>query len=138
MQIRLERKLADYLDGVDVSAYRQGDIVELPRREAELLIAERWAVPFVGSIEETRRASTSGQVALAAERLERRTVAQMRRLHHDVVARHFEDLMRRLGEEISRTHVDEHGRRRAEDRIRDELRDERATILHGGRRVAAK
>lgn len=45
MRVRLVRKLADLLDGVDVSGHSSGDILELSRRDAELLIAERWAVP---------------------------------------------------------------------------------------------
>jgi hypothetical protein len=45
MRVRLVRKLADLLDGVDVSGHSSGDILELSRHDAELLIAERWAVP---------------------------------------------------------------------------------------------
>ena len=45
MRIRLTRKLADCLDGVDVSHYRVGDVLNLPTREALLLVAENWAVP---------------------------------------------------------------------------------------------
>lgn len=44
MRVRLVRKLADYLDGIDLSAYEEGDVLDLPRREAELLIAEGWAM----------------------------------------------------------------------------------------------
>lgn len=43
MVIRLTRKLADMLDGIDVSAYRVGQALHLPWREARLLIAEGWA-----------------------------------------------------------------------------------------------
>lgn len=50
MQIRLVRKLAECLDGVDVSRHHAGDVLDLPRREAEMLIAEGWA-----SLEELRR-----------------------------------------------------------------------------------
>ncbi len=48
MRVRLVRKLADLLDGVDVSGHRSGDILELSRHDAELLIAERWAEPEAG------------------------------------------------------------------------------------------
>ena len=47
MRIRLARKLANYLDGIDVSHYRVGDLLDVPKREAELLIAERWAAAVV-------------------------------------------------------------------------------------------
>ena len=46
MQIQLTRKLADYLDGIDLSDYEQGDVLDLPPHEATLLIAEHWALPF--------------------------------------------------------------------------------------------
>jgi hypothetical protein len=52
MRVRLVRKLADLLDGVDVSGHRSGDILELSRHDAELLIAERWAEPEAGATRE--------------------------------------------------------------------------------------
>lgn len=45
MLIRLTRKLAELVDGVDLSHCSEGDVLELPRAHAELLIAEGWAVP---------------------------------------------------------------------------------------------
>jgi len=54
MRVRLVRKLADLLDGVDVSGHSSGDILELPRHDAELLIAERWAVPEAAAGREER------------------------------------------------------------------------------------
>jgi hypothetical protein len=73
MKIRLTRKLADYLDGIDVSQLREGDVVALPRREAELLIAEKWAAPLGRSSANERRAiSTRPDRAVAAERHNRR------------------------------------------------------------------
>ena len=43
MQVRLTHKLANRLDGVDVSQFRVGDVIELQDTEAALLIAEGWA-----------------------------------------------------------------------------------------------
>ncbi len=43
MRVRLVRKLADLIDGVDLSKYQVGEILELPRRKARLLLAEGWA-----------------------------------------------------------------------------------------------
>jgi hypothetical protein len=43
MLVRLTAKLAEVVNGVDLSPYCEGDVVELPAREAEMLIAERWA-----------------------------------------------------------------------------------------------
>jgi len=44
VRVLLTRKLADYLDGIDLSMYREGDMLDVPRREAELLIKEGWAI----------------------------------------------------------------------------------------------
>jgi len=45
MKIRLTRKFADRLDGIDLSEARAGEQIEVTEHEAELLIAEGWAVP---------------------------------------------------------------------------------------------
>jgi hypothetical protein len=45
MKIRLTRKLSQQLNGVDISRRRVGDVLDLPRRDAELLLAEGWAQP---------------------------------------------------------------------------------------------
>jgi hypothetical protein len=44
MKVVLTRKLADSMDGVDVSAHEVGDALELPAPQADLLIAEGWVV----------------------------------------------------------------------------------------------
>ena len=43
MAVRLTRKLADMIDGIDLSAFRVGDVLHLPWRSAWMLIAEGWA-----------------------------------------------------------------------------------------------
>ena len=43
-KVRLTRKFADRLDGVDLSKARSGEQIEVTEHEAELLIAEGWAV----------------------------------------------------------------------------------------------
>jgi hypothetical protein len=45
MQVRLTRKLADCIDGVDLSERAVGEIFNLADREALFLVAEGWAVP---------------------------------------------------------------------------------------------
>jgi hypothetical protein len=42
--VRLTKKLANRLDGIDVSPHNVGDIVDLPPDEARLLLAEEWAI----------------------------------------------------------------------------------------------
>ena len=44
MRVRLTRKLANMIDGVDVRAYSPGDVVDVPPGDARLLIAEEWAI----------------------------------------------------------------------------------------------
>jgi hypothetical protein len=61
MKIRLTRKLAKQLDGIDLSPYDVGDVVELSAPEAKLLIAERWADPC-----ETRATASPRQPRAAA------------------------------------------------------------------------
>jgi hypothetical protein len=45
MRVRLIKKLADIIDGVDLRGRSVGDLLNLKPREAKLLIAEQWAVP---------------------------------------------------------------------------------------------
>src|SRR4051794_8327775 len=45
MRVRLTRKFADSVDGVDLSRAHAGDVLNLTRAEAELLMAEDWAEP---------------------------------------------------------------------------------------------
>ena len=44
MRVVLTRKLADCVDGVELSGWRVGDVLDLPDQEASLLLAERWAI----------------------------------------------------------------------------------------------
>ena len=43
IRVRLTRKLAECLNGIDVSTCRVGDVLELPEAAARMLIAEGWA-----------------------------------------------------------------------------------------------
>ena len=43
IKIRLIRKLAPVINGVDLTMYRVGDVIELPRATAVMLILEGWA-----------------------------------------------------------------------------------------------
>jgi hypothetical protein len=44
MKVRLVVKLAQMIDGVDLSNHDVGDVLDLPERKGRLLIAEGWAV----------------------------------------------------------------------------------------------
>jgi hypothetical protein len=43
IRIRLTKKLAAVLNGIDVSGLSVGDVLELPDSAARMMIAERWA-----------------------------------------------------------------------------------------------
>jgi hypothetical protein len=52
IRVRLTKKLASILDGVDVSMLSVGEILELPDSSAALLIAEKWAEPIAEPVAE--------------------------------------------------------------------------------------
>lgn len=43
--VRLTRKYAEAIDGVDLSRNQVGDLLDLSVRDARMLIAEGWAAP---------------------------------------------------------------------------------------------
>ena len=45
MKVRLVKKFAERVDGIDLRGHRPGETLDLPRSEASLLIAEQWALP---------------------------------------------------------------------------------------------
>jgi hypothetical protein len=60
MRIRLTRKLSQSLNGVDLSRQRVGDVIDLPRHDAELLLAEGWALPATENNFEAKPSSEGG------------------------------------------------------------------------------
>lgn len=106
MLIRLTRKLADCIDGVDLSHYSVGDVLDLPAWEAHLLIAEAWASPSEAPADETRPRTP--------------TEEELRCIHEQLT-----------------NWSEKQERRRAEDRVRDELRDSRAVIISGKKKPPA-
>jgi hypothetical protein len=89
MRVRLTRKLAECVDGVDLSENREGDILTLSAREAELLIAEGWAVRVTHrSASEIRdRSFATAKRAQAADGAQPRARRPNPRVHeelHDV------------------------------------------------------
>jgi hypothetical protein len=89
MRVRLTRKLAECVDGVDLSEHREGDVLTLSAREAELLIAEGWAVRVAHrSAPDVRdRSFAAPKPALAADSPQMRGYRIVIRVHdelHDV------------------------------------------------------
>ena len=66
MHVRLTRKLAERLDGIDLAGYGEGDVLDLGRREAELLIAEGWATA-VDDARQMRRSTVPERGVNAAD-----------------------------------------------------------------------
>ena len=66
MKVCLTRKHADRIDGIDLSKHRVGDVLDLPAGDAQLIIAEEWAVPdrrfLSGPSEHRRRADDRSEV----------------------------------------------------------------------------
>lgn len=45
MKVRLVKKHAERIDGIDLTGRQAGDVFDLPPPEATLLLAEQWAKP---------------------------------------------------------------------------------------------
>ena len=45
MRVCLQEKLANVIDGVDITGREVGDVLDLKASEARLLVAEEWAIP---------------------------------------------------------------------------------------------
>jgi hypothetical protein len=123
MQVRLTRKLAECIDGVDLTCRQVGDILNLPVHDAHLLIAEAWAevyiaeVPRPGVLPILPETVTfaSGRRAMVGD-LSCRVLRSLERLRQD-----------RMGQGQRR--LAQLDRRRAEDAYREELRDSRARTV---------
>jgi len=48
--VRLVRKLAEELNGLDLSRVGVGDVIEVPGHTALMLMAEGWAVPMESAV----------------------------------------------------------------------------------------
>jgi hypothetical protein len=113
MWVRLTRKLADFVDGVDISRRHVGEVFELPIPDANLLIAEAWAEPHSPSL-------AGGH-------------PQQRQPRKAAVANWRQSLVQRLRQMRERIELRSalQESRRIEDRVREELRDSRAVIVTG-------
>ena len=54
MKVRLTKKLAERIDGINLGSSRVGDVLEFSEPEARLLIAEDWATPRERRLEPSR------------------------------------------------------------------------------------
>lgn len=114
MRVRLTRKLAQRVDGIDLSNYREGDVLDISKREAQLLMAEGWAVRAGSRSDHEVRRRSAASVRAEADNMQRANRRRLQRVQRALDHQRFE------------AHAD----RRSEDRIRDELQDERARIVN--------
>jgi hypothetical protein len=117
MRVRLTRKLAECLDGIDVSGNIVGDLLTLDQRAAELLIAEGWAVPYSGRAREVQSSTIPKRPLTAASRTARRPLTR------GVIT-----TLRSLRKQLNDGRFGPCSQRRAEDRIREEIRNGRAHV----------
>jgi len=66
MKVRLVRKLADCLDGIDVTGCEVGDWLDLAPADAILLVAEGWAAPEDSDADDGRRMPRSNELVRAS------------------------------------------------------------------------
>ena len=112
----MTRKLAPYMDGIDLTESLEGDVLNLPRRQAELLIAEEWALAL------RRRNPVLDWSAALVRTVVGTTVRQRARTGEQ---------LRSIREQMRKRSFDRHQNRRAEDRMREELHDARARTVYG-------
>jgi len=98
MRVRVVRKLADRVDGIDLSHCIEGDVIDLSDREASVIIAERWALPARRATDSI--ASVSGDVGV-------RSSGHGRRLGRDRrMSSRLTDLHQRFGDKRQETDRD--------------------------------
>ena len=73
MRVRLVRKLADRIDGVDLRGHEVDEVFDVSARDARLLMAEEWAIAERRSADlphktERRSSSHTGLQEQAADR----------------------------------------------------------------------
>ena len=113
MRVRLTKKLADALNGIDLTQSRVGDVLDVPPYEAELLVAEVWAE----AVPDDPAGDRSRDLAEPPPR--RRSTDALQEI--------------RLAMEEQSQIVREY--RRLEDRLREELHDARAKTIPGRTRL---
>ena len=69
MRVCLTRKLAERIDGVDLSCHDVGESFDLPEFEGRLLLAEEWAFLERRSVDRAEQKAPSGDArAVGADR----------------------------------------------------------------------
>lgn len=123
IRVRLIRKIACQVDGVDISTHAVGEVFDLPASDASLLVAEGWAV-----VEPQAEVHAAPAFAAPAE-------AGGRDQHdsEDALMRTLQRLRELRAGIEQRRDAGDYENRRAEDIYREELRDSRAKIVRVAR-----
>jgi hypothetical protein len=79
MRVLLTRKLAEVIDGIDLSSRKIGDVFDVSGTEGRLLVAERWAIQDRRSADRPRRWPPKGGSTTAASRNSAGQPSQKRR-----------------------------------------------------------
>jgi hypothetical protein len=119
MQVRLTRKLAETIDGIDLSSHEVGDVFDLPAAEAQLLLAEEWADLHIAEV-------YVGEFGGAAERVPGAHGAEASDPYSSTRTL---DRISQIRRQLEQRRFGRNERRRAEDRYREELRDSRARTI---------
>jgi len=135
VRVRLIRKIAEHVDGVDVTGHAVGETFELTSAEAALLVAEGWAV-LASEDGAGRHGVGDGKATTdGGDGKSPGFFGTADREGHELT---LAQTLQRLGElraEIEqRRRTTEYDRRRAEDVIREELRDSRAKTIRAADR----
>lgn len=72
MRVRLTRKFADLIDGIDLSRRQVGEVITLPAREARILMAEGWATQDSRPADSRDVHPTHAPLEMAGDRSRRR------------------------------------------------------------------
>ena len=120
MQVRLLRKFAQFIDGVDLTHHAVGEVFEMQAPQANLLIAEGWAEVYAGD-----RVAGSSRLLAGSRVIPKAEIAD-----HPTRAVWTLDRIQQVQRRLAKRRLSQPEGRRVEDRIREELRDSRArTVL---------
>ncbi len=71
MRIRLTKKFAKVINGVDLTQARVGRLMNVPDRDGEMLIAEGWAIPHFRARTVPSRPAEAGDQSRPDRRVKR-------------------------------------------------------------------
>jgi hypothetical protein len=124
MRVQLTRKLAQFIDGVDLTHHEVGDVFDVNVADARLLLAEGWAE--VQAADSGRGEPGRANPRLAGSGIVLRAEAADRASRADRPL----DRIRQAQSRLAERRLTQTESRRAEDRVREELRDARSHTVN--------